>query len=223
MKRLTFLFLLVSSFAFADDLLSSSQSAFVTQGFRSQEHKVMTKKIAELKDKTSAYQFMHSQNADQFIEGLQVFAYFIPQQTSLCIENPTTFKCDEGDGLETLFTAFSTAFSAHPRSEEVRNLIDKFMAYKIEREWNKLRVFIKRKEAGAHGSLTRILNQAFRVERLLTKEEDRQQIYKNVITYMNELKQLVSANPQIRGQLFPDYRQMDFDAVIADYSTRLKN
>ena len=76
----------------------------------------------------------------------KLFAHFIPKVTSRCIENPVTRSCDEGQYLEAIAFSFETAYPQNPRLTEIKEISEKFYAYKIQHEVDKLNLFIEEYE-----------------------------------------------------------------------------
>lgn len=192
----------------------------------------------------------------------KVFAQFIPQVTSRCIENPVTHLCDEGDYLEKIYSSYSKAYPQSPRLSEIYAFSQKFYSYKFKHEFDKLDLFIREYETAVrpnnplswvienglrgngrrkdgkvyahcvgprpgsfgseytgglngacelvprHSLITRILNQT---QFILTfaQESDQAEVKALESKYMEELKQMLKKNPQLREEVYPTYRDLD--------------
>ncbi|MCX7979366.1 MAG: hypothetical protein N2578_10235, partial [Bdellovibrionaceae bacterium] len=70
--------------------------------------------LSKVKEYYSPQRLLNLSSSQEFLDVIKVFAASLPQDTSRCMENPTTFVCDEGRGVEKLEEVVYDKFPGDP-------------------------------------------------------------------------------------------------------------
>jgi len=130
--------ILCSQVVLADGIGSKVAEFFGFEMFQSKDQKEMSLRLERLKQTSSAFQVFQNGSADQMLEVLTVFSYFIPEKANVCAENPLTFECDEAVDTDQLSSIFQSRFPEDTRLAQVKVIEEKYLNYRTQHEMKKL-------------------------------------------------------------------------------------
>ena len=266
MNKVLISLIFCSQAVLADGVASRVADFFGFEAFQSKEQKQMSARLERLKQTSSAFQVFQNGSADQMLDVLTVFSYFIPEKANVCAENPLTFECDEAVDTDQLSSIFQSRFPEDTRLDQVKAIEEEYLNYRTQHEMKKLEEALlqyngavhpkgldsrlirdliwgdrKRTDGMVHANcvgprgtvdfyisgkcdlvkkhalLARVLNEAFSMESFVRDQNVLRDVRQVVVRYLSELKEMVDQDRIPRSELFPTYREMNFDEVIQKY------